>query len=342
MIIDFLKLFGDLVHKFDIDFSLVNSVKEIGNLINKNGFESLTNLVMENCERSMFNQWENKFKNLKSLTLSTKELNKFDFNNKDLKFSQFFPKVNKLVFNRIISSDWSLYAEQFEYAKFVELNMYHTDSDNGNDNAKIDEFFTKNSQIQTLKIEQANLKLLTYVSKLPKLKTLDLRALNTKYDNFKGDDIHFKTVKNLRLITLDVVPNGIDFENLDDFNLDIGHNELNDKWIEFIDKKINKKLTRFSLEQDNLIPDQFQAISDKLPDLKNVFISNNVIINQTYASDIEKFMGKTKQLKTLDLIIEMEKSEQNKTTDNLKKGKWHVEITSLDEKKDKISLNIDK
>lgn len=342
---DFLQTFMDLVHILHINFLKLESYKEFGNIINERGFNSLTELTIQNCIRDMLNKWQNPFKNLESLMFSSNSSDSVYFNNTNFTFNKLFPNVKNLELRVMRAKDWEIFSEEFEHAKSVEIDYYIPYWDVLKSNST--NFFIKNSQIETLKMNSVYLSVLNDVSRLTNLKSLEFERLDARYDNFKGNLVHFKTVKNFKITTTsgwtmhNGIPNGIVFDNLEELIV-YSDGELNDNWIGFIEKQLNSKLSRLELHFSDILPGKFEAISDKLPELEHVIINNRYWQHRTTFDSIEKFMRKSNQLKTLDLIIGMNKTELNKTIENLKKANWNVEVSPSNNRDHTIRLKINR
>lgn len=326
-LIKVLSNFGDLVQKLTINAADIS--KEALSLLNEKSSESLKELGFELLNGENIVDWKNSFNNVKELSL----IGASNFTSNKT-FNEFFPNVEKLNVQNLF--DWSFVESSFKNVKTLEFAFEPNNINDANEK-QISTFFTNNQQIETLTLRKPSKKLFNIVANLTNLKSLEL--LLTENVDSTGDDVHFKTVKKLKIqSTSNFIPNGIIFDKLEDITLEL--KDFDKNWVEFIAKKLNKDTQQLTLEQGFLTQERFSNISTFLPELKFVYIINNQLTDKTNAEWIVTFIKSSKKLNALFSDLQMEKTEQNKLKEDLKKDKWKVEIIDEDESKNRIHLSI--
>lgn len=324
----------------EIEFNFANIIeseaRETVKLLNEKSSESLEMLKFHVCKGNVLDDLRLPFEKVSELLLSSSSTETFAFS-ENRRLATFFPKVKKLSLPETDSSIWSFLDGEFFSLISIEMK---SPNENGVDDSHIDNFFKINPRIETLKLREANLKLLNRAKIIPNLKFLNIESMSEDYLNYQSDAIHFDTVTNVTIQSYDQIPEKIHFNQLKELFLDIT-TEFNENWIEFISKQVNPGLNTFILFNKNLKIDNLLAISDKLTKLQTFLVRDNEPTNEFIAEDIVEFVMKCKDLDTFEIVIGMEKTEQNDLK-RILSGIFVVDLTQVATARDKdmVKINI--
>lgn len=310
-----LEHFGEFIQRIEIDFQDIDAEngKMIVEYVDKIA-KSLNILYLQNCKDDILNGLKSEFTNLGILRFSSHsdEL-KLECN----KLNKLFPNLLRFHIENTEPSHWRWIDGNLPKLTQLDVELPRTTGDDGVYESQITKFLKVNPQIERLKIEQANLKLIAAANELlPKLDYLKLEQLSTDYLNHQGDPIHFQHLKHLSLrpYHIDEIPGKLIFEKLQNFELIIYPNQYTDKWGEFIANQVNDNLSKFALDVGRLTVEQLFSIPGQLKNLKEIAISSS---SEFTAEEIVDFVAKSDSLVNLNFECLMEKWEQNRLNELL-------------------------
>lgn len=314
VIFDIFKYFGDLIQTFEINFEQINSskAKEIVKFLDNRSSASLYRLNLHNYKGNL-NEFKNTFVNVYRMNFSTSE--SFEFNNMEKKLNNLVPNLEYLFLDYKTDFIWNVIDGSF--SELNEFGIEFPKSTERFDESKISSFFQNNSQIEELRIVNANAKVLRVASEhLPKLKTLNIDGLADHYLNFQNR-IQFNNVKRLCITDReDKVPGNIIFDQIEDFFLDI-QPTFSEKWIRFLTNQINSNLKKIKIFTSCLKNEDFLAITNIFRRIEIVSVRSDSPIKP---KDVLKFLRMGKKLTNLNLIMKMNENDQKKLKDTLPIG----------------------
>lgn len=322
--------FGALIGFLQVDFEHLNAeqAKDIVKSINDAKMKTLRLFNLLNCKGHALDELKGTFPQVNVMKFYTSETEYFEFSNTGQTLYKLFPKLRRF-FVVTKATEWTIIDGKFPNLKYfhVFLATKLERDKNGIDETHVSSFLKKNKQIEELSIGECNLNVLSEANNiLPHLKSLEINTLSEDYENYQGDDaIHFKTVRELT-VKSDVdneIPVKIKFDQVYTLTLKLG-STFTDKWIDFIGNQVNSKVNTLNLHTKSVTTDQLMAIADKLIELENVVVGSQL---KYTADNILNFVMKLQNLQSLQLNIEMEKTEQVKLTNTLTDD-WTVTFPS--------------
>lgn len=336
MIFELFQHFGDLILYIRIDFSEVNAKagEEIIRIINKQSFNSLTRLIMFNCKENVLKHLEKPFEMVKFLLFSTSRSE--NFISSDKKMSAFFPSISHLHIQYTKLGDWSFIDGIFQNLSWFEITLPKYDT---KIEKKVLQFLEKNQQIDFLSICEGNLPFLKKVNEiLPKIETLYLTYTVLNYLSDQFNEIHFRNVKDLMIdsYVMDKIPEKLIFDNLVQLSI---ISTFTDKWIEFIEKQVNKRLNMLKISSKILSKSHFFVIPVKLAHLLLVDIISESIFD---ANDIKQFIEMNKYLSSLECNFQMKSTEQKQLQRLFNNDDWTIEITTTSRGFNGVKFSLEK
>lgn len=316
-----LTTFGNLIHLLKINFDKIesNHATEIVKSVNDRTSNTLKSLYLTECYGKVLDELKNQFSEVFTLSITTAK--HFEFSDKNRKLNQLFPNIQFFLASDMSVSEWTFIDGEFPF-----LNSFHVKlsekTGNAFDESHIASFLKKNTQIKEISIIDSSLKALKDANDiLSNLNSLEIDGLSKNYGDDKIDSVHFKNVKKLRVIANveNEIPQKVVFDQVDDLFIKT-QNKFSTKWFDFISNQIHSKVNSFKLETVDLTKDQLLTIPNKMPDLKAVIVQSPV----KFANDeVVDFVQTNKHLETLELIIKMDKADQDKLEKTLEKD-WTV------------------
>lgn len=288
---------------YEIDFQKLNNeeAREIVKHMNDVCSKNLLVLRLNDCTKDYLDELTNPFENVFYLVFSAA----FNFN-ANLRLKTIFPNLKSLNVGQTFSSGGKALLGQFPKLTEVELDLSE------HDYAETTEFLENNTQIEILKVKMVSQKLLRHASEhLKNLTTLEI-SLSYESNKFLNDDgdyaIELNTVKDLKIQSIyDGVLDKIVFDQVDTLHLSVDFKYGN--WIPFIDNQVNRNLKSLTISSIELHLSDFSKIPKRLPYLQdvNITVSSNVKFD---AETVITFIQKSKNLQKLEIVAEMDRSEQ--------------------------------
>lgn len=292
---------------------------ELFRYVNKYCANSLIELNVEGCDKSIFDRMHQPFEKIEEISFQNCALNQ-------LKLNEYFPQVKRLSLNRSrINSQYIAvnlpHLEYFQYAGNIDNELpEHVTMEN------FEQFIRLNPQLESITIDGFwYVERLRYMSEhLHRLEELRVTMFNRSTDVSDTKEIRFKSVKKFELLwcSFDLFPGiALSFDQLEVFRtVGIPYNYL----LDFVQKnqtistlKILSGRHNGSLNIENII-----EIAKALPSLTNLDVSsaneNGISIDKAYRLTIE-----LKQLQKLSFLARNEPDAVNSHT---KLGsEWHFE-----------------
>lgn len=319
---DIWNIFGDLIENLAFDFQMIDEamVKQIAKFMSEKP-ESLNILQLTNFKGNALNEFTSTFSNVSQLTFSMGEPSTFA---ESKKLCEIFPNVASLYLQNVKSSDWIVINGKFAELTFIRLALPKSI-----DESHIISFLKTNRNIKKMEIQHASAKLLKAVSEIQnKLDELKIESLSKDYMKYRGDAIHFNTVK---YVTIDIkfheiiVPEKIVFDQLEELTLNV-RSKFTDKWMKFVENQVNAELKSLKLVISYLNEKQLIAIPETLSNLNTVDIECQTVFN---AQNVIDFVEKNQNAREINMKFSMNLNEIGAVQVLL--NNWHVQITPVNE-----------
>lgn len=338
-----LSVFGDLIENISTKFvSIKTSVAvEIVKLLTEKCSKTLKIFELQISKKNLLNEFTEIFPKMTSLSFSADE---FEVDPKQKKLHEIFPNVISLEINKTMALNWLLVEGKFSKLTTFIVTLRDFFDMNGIDETHVTKFLKLNPQITEFGIKNTNLKMLLKANEiLHNLDSLRIKSVSSKYLNYNGKPIQFKSVKNLFINLFETSdkpinpPEHIFFENLQSFELNISPN-FNDKWTELISSQINPNITKIKFTPDVLSNKYLQIIPQKLNNLEFVDIR---CISKFIAKDIRSFVENCTHLQKLYMQIEMTRNEKFEL-EGLLQEKWNITIEETIPEIDRVTIFVER
>lgn len=245
-----LKYFGNSISHIKISFNRNepylkdnSSIITLNKAINENCSETLLNLELIGSGK-ILEEMTKPFKQVKQFSVRHDSLK--DLGSNSLSFNELFPALESFDSKYIEVKNINCLDHEFPNLQHVRIKVPHRD--NGKQSPEIESFLRKNPQINSLKIDNSNKKILRYVNDvLPNLEQLHINGYNTDSDD--GILIKFENVKNLTIYAYygcGELYENIKFENLVELHVIPSRYENGNKWIQFA--KTSRHLKKLFVE----------------------------------------------------------------------------------------------
>lgn len=280
------------------DIDLKDSI-EFVKFMNAEASKWLTMIHFEKCTGNVLDELSNVFINVEFFAFSRSESIEFKFK-EDQRMSKIFPKLKKLIIKLTKVADWSFFDGPIPALEALVLTEPNEVQE------QIIKFIKRNQQIGDLKIYKTNQLFLKQINEnLPNLNILKLNDISGVYDG--QPPIHFEKVEVLVMFECKIIPENLFFDSLDILILDFNKNEFVDKWLEYLETKINKDLRLMRLVVERLSKVHFLGIP-KLPNLVTAIIQCQSPFS---AQEIAEFLDKATHLEVLEIAFQQEQLENN-------------------------------
>lgn len=328
-----LQTFGNLVHKLKVSFEQIDAAegREIVKHINEYCANSLTQLELNSCKGNILDDLKSTFINLKTFVFSSSETNNFQIKPHATKLSRLFPNLNSLKLGFTKISHWAIIVGKFPHLNFLDLTPPNKETQNVIDNNLAANLIRKNAHIETLIVNEYTMMLLKNVSDfLPKLQNLTLNMFSKDCLNYDGKPIQFNTVQHLSIQSESYgLPTEISFTQLQRLNLDVARS-TDDKWLQFINKQVNKNIDDFEMIAKNLPEKQFLAIPNELTNLKTVVVK---CPREFSADELNSFVLECKLMTNLKMKMTLQTSSESEFLTILdhfdRLTNWKIDVTFL-------------
>lgn len=321
------EVFGHLIQYFKIYFDYIDrsSGQKIVEYVNECCSESLKMLTLEDCKENVLDGLNKTFPNILESTFSSSSSKKLVVQPDTQTLNELFPALNQLQIEYTRASDWEKIGYEFPHLTCVHVNLPRLKVEELPDETYVVDLIKRSPEIKHFSIKHSSLTLLKEVNDiLPQLDNLELHYLAKNYFEFCGDPIRFENVIALTVFEDQSdfrTPEKIHFHRVEQLTLNL-QPEFTDTWFDFIDKQLNQTITTFNLTVGILSNEHLSNIPTVLPNLKTAVIRCGTDFT---AGEIMTFLGKSEHLKIVELIIQMEKLEQNNLKSKLQ-GKWRYAI----------------
>lgn len=310
-------------------------VRNIDNKVSK----TLINLILDGCHGNLLNEFRHKFLKVTRLSFSTVESQKLQITSKTRGMYEVFPKLASLIIRYTKASDWAYLDGQFPKLNSLDVEFQYIKEKDNFDETNLAYFLKLNPNTSRLRLQNVDLNCLKKITEASStIDYLELDLLTDASQDYKGNNIYMDSVKELAFDSYFVkgVPKKIFFNHLIKFSFDITPT-LTDNWLEFFDKNINKRLKILTLFTNTLTIEQFLKIPDKLPHLIQLDFE---CASEFTANGIKQFLKKFKFLKSVDMNIQINKSEQTALTEILP-DEWNVDF-SPNPLQNRVRVSIDR
>lgn len=303
-LLEFLRLFGQAVRKFSIDFqhTPVASCKKIIRSL-RLYCESLTQLDLFGSRGFELNDVDTPFESVQNVSVSG-VWKKWGSNT--LNFPQIFPNLRRL---EIKTQGFSIDTPQsivkvYENLQHLHIAVAHAGETHDGQFLEliVDELLKLNPTIQSLSLVYCSERFLKdVITALPYLESLKLNEIyEIENQPYNGDPIVMEHVRNLEISSLRItkpVLRQTTFPQLEELTLDLNPlipDELN-TWLDFI----GKHKTIVFLKAYGFVKDQhLQRFRTDLPELTNVIVRCDRSVT---TAEIAKFVQQSNQLIIFDL-----------------------------------------
>lgn len=319
-----LSRFGDLIAYISLN---LQPDKEIIKYINDKSCKTL-----KSFDFYIIDDVLDEFEDNKCLNVTRMKLGIDDGYNTNRELKNIFPNLENLE----TTAFFSTLIVDSHFPKLTTLNStVYFDRTIDMDENLLD-FLKINPQIEYLRTGLTNLETLAQINKiLPHLKTLGISLDPEYYSDYKGDEIHFDNVKNLRIDMFlgdkPNIPEKLFFKHLEKFELDTTFTECVEKWFEFINNQVNKRLTSFVLNTNQLKKEQLFDIPEKLPNLQtlNIKCPRNCGLDNLNADEIISFILMNDNLNKLEMNFKFamttsQQSDLQQKLDDTLQNEWNV------------------
>lgn len=320
--IDLLQKFGSFLRAIKINFDGISEHDgtQLLNLMNEKCSKTLQYLTLQECKGSVLNELKTPFK-VTTFTLKTSKTGELQFSKNALKLNQLFPHVRILYLFNLKGLEWKFIGE-FD---LKELHLFLPKSKNKFINeSHIEPFFKPHANINFVRVIFMTLNILQKLSECsPKIDKLALDSFSENYLNVeltKSDLIRFN-VRELAIFSShpsDKMHENVIFSQLEAFVMYLGY-DLNENWMKFIDKQVNKRLNKINIKARNVDREYFLAIANKFPEMKSV---NFQTLSIFVASDIVQFSERIKNLQEFHILCNITENETILLHKKLSKIDW--------------------
>lgn len=215
MIFRVLKHFGPLISRLNFFHECeTNATKEIYRLIYSQCAEGLTEFASTSKLNDHFDEFKTPLKNVRQISL---EGDFRQLNNSNIKFSDLFPSLTRLIVDPYRSSN----VHSIGISDEIMPNLWHLSADCAIDHAlpSIKKILSNHPQIRSLYLKHANADLVQFAAeKLPQLEDVELRLYSE--ENSDGFQFNFERLKRFILNGFTMsFPANFTFGNLEEFQM---------------------------------------------------------------------------------------------------------------------------
>lgn len=302
--------FGDMIHSLNVQFihRTDEESKEILKAINDNSSSSLKKLLLGFCKMSVFHVLTNTFDQVNLLSFSIDSKVNFEYNDFNIrKLSQIFPNLEELTLLDAIPSLWTFVDGIFP--KLVIFQVYfYKQGFNGINEISIANLLQKTPQMKSLKLIYNN------------------QCDNPQSPSNRWSKIHFKNVQELLILSNNLIPDYIFFDQLKSLYLNI---EYPYKAIEFIQRQNIDKINTFEFRTTNLTAGLFLTIPNILPKLHTVKIVQLENLLEISDDDVVNYIQKSGHLRDFSIISSVFEFNIDKISRKLNNYRSHGSILSV-------------
>lgn len=268
--LNILERFGHLIQKLAIRYSS-DDLNEIINSIGLHCADGLIQLEIDSFDVKLFEKFQKPFKNVEILSI-VGHFNRVAASN--LSFTELFPVLRELSLNHVEINDPKSLLIEIPTLRHVHINAYQFNMTNHLTENQFQDLLRKNSQIESLKLDNGNRELLKLINRIvPKLESLELVNYNPSVDS---DLIVFENVENFTIShSLESAPNGVDFPNLVEFHA-VDFEEYSNEWIHLVQR--SKQLKRIYIGSTSISNEQIEKLANISSNLTDIFIEAQAII----------------------------------------------------------------
>lgn len=338
MIVNLIFNFGDLIQQIWVDFELIDEIFgfQLVAIINDKGFKALISLTLDNCFGNVLTKLKTTFNNVELFQFSSHLTKNLQITS-NRKFNELFPNLKTLNLFHTRASDWtSIIIGSYPMLLSLDAELPMEKKLGGIDETEFINFFEHNKQIEEIRFRCITLKMLKAMNDaLPDLDTLNIvNLIETNYLNYQGDDIHSQSIQYLNIDGNDF-PLKFFFDQLEKLVLYID-TEPTENWSDFIKNQVNQNLKSFSIYLESMTKPQYLTILQSFPKLETVKIG---CLKSTFeAADVLNFIEKSKFLKSLVLLIDINVDEQLKIQKSIDRVSWLIGFTPLIDNRTKLSF----
>ncbi|XP_055310969.1 uncharacterized protein LOC129573863 [Sitodiplosis mosellana] len=325
-----LKLFGDMVQYLAIHFESIDTLigRKIVKLVNSNCVDSLMMLTLEDCKENVLDDLNSTFPAVVASAFSSSSWRRLVIREDTPTLNELFPKLNQLQIEYTRASDWKMIGDEFPNLTSIHVNLPKIKVAELPDETFVVNLTRKSPEIKQFSIKHSSLSLLKEIhDTLPKLDHLELHYFANNYSNL-DDDLNI-TIRFDNVISLTVfedksdykTPEKIHFPQLQQLRLNL-QPEFTGTWIDFINEQLSQTINSFDLSVGILTNEHLLTIPVILPNLQSTIIRCGTDFS---ANEIMAFLGNGEFLQKVEMVIQMEKTQQNILRSKLQRN-WKYSI----------------